>query len=369
MQLFSLRKFAGSLLILLLAACSEQEKPVTPEEALKMAQTLESGIKTRNAAKFNEAFDVEALLERMKKEAGFKVNIATVKSMADGFRSGQMGTELIRSIGKGGSYELVKQYEKDKKQHLIFRLFGTDGKMNYHDLELVKKKDKIKIADMYIYLSGENLSTTLAQTLAMMEDNYDNMSQSEKDKITNMKRIRKLLGEGKHEEANKLYQQLPEILKQQKVLKIVNIEIASELGNDAYMAAMEDYERSFPNAPNLCLMKIDACIIKKDYQGALKAVNQLDSLIDKDVLLDYHRGLINNLTEDKEAQLMYFERLVKNKPDFGPGILELIVHYMENKAPEKAAPLFKRYKASSNADKDQIEALNLMYPDLKKIAG
>ncbi|MBO9633278.1 MAG: hypothetical protein J7578_09180 [Chitinophagaceae bacterium] len=369
MQLFSLRNCTVLLLILLLAACKGEEKPVSKEEAAQMASDLQASIKKRNATKFNEAFDVEALMERMKKVASFKMNVATVRGVAEGFKSGQLGTELIRSLGKGGTYELVKQYEKDKKQHLVFRLFGSDGKMNYHDLELVKKKEQIKVADMFIYLSGENLSTTLAQTMAMMDENYDSMSKSERSKISDVKKIRRLLTEGKYDEANKLYQQLPDLLKQQKMAMIINVEIASGLGDEAYTKSMDDYEKAFPDAPNMYLMKIDASILRKDYAGALKAVNQLDSLINKDDLLDYHRGLISNLTKDKEAQRMYFERLVANKPDFAPGTLELMVHYLENDDTDKAVPLFKKYQANPDADKDQIDALFTLYPDLKKKVG
>lgn len=369
MQLISLRNCTVLLLILLLAACKGEEKPVSKEEAAQMARDLQSSIKKRNASKFNEAFDVEALIERMKKGASFKMNVGTVRGVAEGFKSGQLGTELIRSLGKGGTYELVKQYEKDKKQHLVFRLFGADGKMNYHDLELVKKKEQVKVADMFIYLSGENLSTTLAQTMAMMDESYDSMSKSEKDKINNVKKIRRLLTDGKYEEANNLYQQLPDVLKQQKMAMIINVEIASGLGDEAYIKSMDDYEKAFPNAPNMYLMKIDASILRKDYLGALKAVNQLDSLINKDDLLDYHRGLISNLMKDKEAQRKYFERLVANKPDFTPGMLELLVHYMENNEAGKAVPLLKKYQAHPEADKDQIDALFTLYPELKQKAG
>ncbi|NML19299.1 hypothetical protein HHL16_00370 [Pseudoflavitalea sp. G-6-1-2] len=367
MQLLSLRKFICFLFVLALAACGEQEKSVTKDEALQMARSLEGSLKRRSAAKFNEAFDADALADRVSK-AG-KVKIVLARGVAEGVKKGQMGTELINSMGKGGSYELVKQYEKDNKQHLIFRLFGEDGKVNYHDLELVKKKDQIKIADMFVYLSGENLSTTLAQALALMGDHYDGMSKEEKEQIGNIKSIRKLLNAGKYEAADDLYEKLPEVLKSQKMFRVIRVEIASGLSNESYAIAMEELEKAYPNAPNMFLMKIDAYILKKDYKGALKSINQLDSLINKDAFLDYYRGLVCKMDEDVEGQRLYFERLVAGKPEFAAGVLELIFFYMDNNEKSKAAELTKKYKELGNVGKDQMDGLYTVYPELEKLVG
>lgn len=366
MRLFSLPKYIGCLLIVLFAACAEPENPVTPEEATQFARSIEGSMKRQNAAKFNQAFDPETLVERIKKNAKFKINAIMLSGVADGLKSGQLGTQLVQSMGKGGSYELVKHYEKDKKQHLVFRLYGEDGKINYHDMELVKKKKQVKVADMYIYLSGEDLSTTLAQTLIMMDDHFDSMDKKDREQLSNIKKIRKLLNEGKHTEADQLYQQLPAVLKEQKIIKIAHIEIASELGDEAYMQALDDYERSYPNAPNLYLMKIDAHILRKDFKGAMNAVNKLDSLIDKDTFLDYYRGLVCKLMDDKEGQNLYFERLVTNKPDFGPGMVELVVLHMENKETEKAVLVAKKIKAGNKENSRHMETLYQLYPELEK---
>lgn len=365
MRLFSLQNSIGFILILLLSACSGHEDPVTKEEAIQFARSIEGSMKRQSAAKFNQALDVEALVERMKKNGNFKLNVGMLKGVAEGLKSGQIGAQLIQSMGEGGSYELVKQYEKDKKQHLVFRLFGGDGKLNYHDLELIKKKEQIKIADMFIYLSGENLSTTLAQTLAMMDDHFDSMSKEDREQIGNIKRIRKLLNEGKHTEADRLYQQFPEVLKKQRMLMIVRIEIASELGDEVYSQAMDEFERAYPDAPNLFLMKIDAHILKKDFNGAMNSINKLDSLIDKDTFLDYYRSLISKLMEDKKGQFFYLDRLVKNKPDFGPGMLELAVFHMDNNETEKAVPIAQKLKANKE-NHAQLEVVYELYPELQK---
>lgn len=366
MQLLSLRKFIVVLLILALAACGEQEQPVTKDEALKLAHSIENSMKRRSAAKFNEAFDAEAMAARIQKAGDNKINKLMLKGAVEGFREGSMGTQLVTSMGKGGSYELVKQYEKDNKQHVIFRLFSVDGKVNYHDLELVKKKGQIRIADMFVYLSGENISTTMAQTLASMNENYDNMDKKSREKLGNLNEIRKALNAGKYEEAEKLYQQLPSVIKEQKMAKVIHISIASGLGEDVYMQALNDFERDYPHAPNLFLMKVDAYILKKNYQGAMHAVNQLDSLIDKDHFLDYYRGLVSNLMQDKDGRRKYFERLVTNRPDFAPGMLELIAVYMDNNEREKGVELARKYKTNSEVGKEELDVLYQLYPELQK---
>jgi hypothetical protein len=61
-----------------------------------------------------------------------------------------------------GSFKMIKQYEKGGSQHAVFRIRGGNG-FSYIDMELTKLKEKVGIADMFLFSSGENLSASLAE--------------------------------------------------------------------------------------------------------------------------------------------------------------------------------------------------------------
>lgn len=366
MRRFTTLLYTCFSLIFFVTACSEPEKPATKEEAAALAKSIESSMAKRSAAKFNEALDAESLRKRIMEAGKKKIDSRIVDGTIKELKTGQLGTQITQSLGKGGTYQLVKQYEKDQKQHLIFRLYA-DSKLNYHDFEVIKKKDQVKIGDVFIYITGESLSTTLAESAMLMSENISSLSSVDKDHVENIKRIRQLINRQEYEQANRIYKSLPAVLRQTKIFKMMYVQIASGLGNDEYLKAMTDYKQAYPDAPNMYLLMIDAYILKEQHDKALESVNQLDALINKDPFLDFYRGLIYKMMGNKEKQREHFELLDKNMPSFYEGTLELLVTYLDNKETDKAVALVN--SRSSNFKKipsDQRETLYLMYPDFKR---
>jgi hypothetical protein len=366
MRRSSLLLYACWIMILFTVACSEPEKPATKEEAAQFAQSLESSMNKHSAAKFNEALDLAALEKRIYASGDSKIDSRIVTGAMKELKSGQLGTQIMQALGKKGTYQLVKQYEKDNNQHLIFRMYA-DSKLNYHDLELIKKKDQVKISDAFIYMTGENLSATLAQSALLMTENFDNLTELDKTRLNNIKRIRQLINKEEYTKAQSLYKELPATLRQSKLFQLMHVQIASGLGSDEYLKAMVEYQQAYPNAPNMYLLMIDAYILKEEHANALQAVNQLDSLINKDPFLDYYRGLIYKLMGNKEKQREHLELLDAHMPNFSDGTIELLVTYLDAKETDKAVKLVQtRSSAYKKIDKDQREALYVMYPDFKK---
>ena len=357
-------QYSFLLLVLFVTACSDPEMPVTKEEAKAIAKSLTESIAQRKAGRLTELIDLDALEKRIREQSQSNLNESMLKGAMNSMRSGEFGQQIVKSLGKKGTYELVKQYEKNNHQHLVFRMY--DETLGYHDFELIKKKDKVKIADIYIYISGENLSATLAQSLQSMSELPAGAIDVEKKDLEKVQLIKSCINRKDFERANELYKTLPGILRAQKLYKIIDIQIASGLGTDEYLAALNKFQQEYPNAPNMYLLMIDAYFLKKDYPGALQCVNSLDSLINKDPFLDYYRAVIHKENGDHATQLVCLERLHQNLPDFGAGTLELIYAYVEEKQLDKAMALTKLYSKSKNADTETIENLYLLHPDFKK---
>jgi hypothetical protein len=351
------------LLVLAFYSCSVPENPVSKAEALKLAHRIEYSAAKHDYSILNNIFDEKALTQRISNAGGLFLSRSLIKSALGDFQQNQYGKAVIEAMGKNGSYELIKQYEKDSKQHILFRLYGEGG-VNYHDYELVKRDDAIKAADVYIYISGENISKTIADAL---QENSQNIPKEELEKINTTKTIRSLIVQGNYEKALQLYDELPDVIKKQKSYQLIHIRICSKLGNDKYIQALNEYRALFPKDPNMYLTMVDVYILQKDYPMALAAVNKLDSLIDKDPYQDYQRGLIYLLLKDTISAQKSFERLHTNMPKFIKGTVELMETYLYLHDQDKAVQLLKQARDSSYLSPQGFEVIYKYHPDLKKV--
>src|SRR5690349_3029297 len=121
MRYRTLLQYCFLLCILFAAACSQPEKPVTKEEAAAMAKSLKNNIAHRKSNWLNEVLDIKAFENRIREAAHNKLNETMLKGAMKSMESGDFGEQVIKNLGKRGTYELVKQYEKDNHQHLVFR--------------------------------------------------------------------------------------------------------------------------------------------------------------------------------------------------------------------------------------------------------
>jgi hypothetical protein len=316
-------------------ACQPPEPPVSKEEALVLGQRIERTIAKHDTALLNHIFDERALTKRVGDAMGSSfLNRAMISGAVQGVEKGGLGNKVVHAIGEEGSYQLLREYEKDGRQHILFRLFGGEG-VNYHDYELVKRDDKIKAGDLYVYTSGENISLTLAN--ALMRLNKDGT----KKELTTTDNIRDLMDQDEYQKAKIEYEKLPPGFKKEKAYQMMHVRIESHLSTDEYIAALNEYKALFPHDPNMYLLMVDAYTLQKNYPKALESVNKLDSLVGKDPFQDYERGLIYKMMEDTANERTCLERLHQNMPDFKKGTYELAAFYFSNHQPDKARALMR----------------------------
>ncbi|MBN9384175.1 MAG: hypothetical protein J0H74_25715 [Chitinophagaceae bacterium] len=305
---------------LALFSCSIPDRPVSKEEALALAHRIERSVIQHDNSVLNRIFDEKAFAGRVAKAGGFFFKKELIQGVIEGLHKREFGKEILGALGDSGSYELIKQYEKDHKQHILFRLY-SDGSVNYHDFELIKREDEsVRAADLFVYLSGEDLSKTIAD--ALQQVNTD-ISKEELEKLNTVNTIKSLVAEKDYEKAGQYYDQLPASIKKGKAFQIIHVTICANLGNEKYLQAINEYRSLYPHDPNMYLMMVDAYTLQQNYPMALESVNKLDSLIDKDPYQDYQRGLLYLLMKDTVRALGYFEQLHKNMPAFRQGTMLL----------------------------------------------
>ncbi len=345
MRFHTFRMLALLLLTISYSCKTSPPKPVTKEEAKEFATKLEVSVRKRETAFFNEAIDKKEMLKR----ADFPES-GDSRSFRKGMERGmQMGDNIDKSLTAKGTYSLVKQYEKDGRQHLIFRLYDN-GSLNYHDLELIHLGEEVKIADIFVYTTGQLLSETLHGVFVQMKGMMDKNSglSADDEWVRRMPEIRTLLTQEKYQEALDLYEQMPVSVKNIRAMQIVHIEICSGMDMEQYDNALKQYQTLYPNEPNMNLLMIDGYIMHKEFDKALEAVNALDKQINTDPMLDYYRYLCYNLLDDQPKGIASLEKLMKTMPDFEEGAIELIATYLQVKDYDKARPLIKKFRARAS---------------------
>jgi hypothetical protein len=345
------------LLTSFFSSCTEPQKPLTSTEAIAFAGEIESSIKKGESTFLDNAFDKDEFIKKL--DLG---DYTEGNEFAEGVISKlNLGTQLTTILNDQDNFNFIKHYEKDGRHHVVFRLFTTkDGSLNYHDYELIKSGKACKIADAYIYLSGE----TLAETMHGMYANLYKKSLKNSNSLgglNDLKEIKDLLNRGKVKEAKDMYEALPASLKKNKTVLLINVFICSRLTEEEYNTAINEFNRLYPNQPNMNLMMIDGYFIQKDYVKMLGAVNALDTQINTDPLLDYYRYLSYKLLLKQDSGIICLNRLVKNMPDFQSGYIELISAKLQEGLTAQADSLIKVYRSKPAFNQQDLNELVSLY--------
>jgi hypothetical protein len=358
-----LKRHAGLLIAtaVLFCSCSETPKPLTKAEAVAFAGEIENSIKKGDGNFLDNAFDKTEFIKKLdlpdnEEGRGFTSGIMTKLTL---------GSQLTAALNDQDNFNFIKYYEKEGRPHIIFRLFtNKDGSLNYHDYELVKSGDKCKIADAYIYMTGETLAETMHNMYysiykKMLKD--DDGGSNSLAGLNDLKEVKDLLASGKAKEAKELYNTLPESLKKSKTVLLINVFICSRLTEEDYNTAIQEFKQKFPNEPNMSLMMIDGYYMQKDYEKMLGAVNALDSQINKDPLLDYHRYLSYNLLQKQDSSISCLKRLVKNMPDFQKGYIEYIATDLKKANNKEADSLISIYRSKPKFNQTELNTIITYY--------
>lgn len=355
-------KYLALALVIFATACKEAEKPVTKEQAAQFADALSKSVAKKDIAYVNDAFDVNMLVARIKESVPNKP-ADYWRDLKEGIsKKLDFGEKIIVALGDKGRYNLVKQYEKDGKQHLLFRLYANYA-INYHDFELANKGGKPKIADVYIYAVGDYFSATMGNIFTEMTNASNDVSMN---KLERLSKLNTYMQEGKYQKAKALIDDLPVAVQSIKAIQLHNIKICSQISDSLHKDAVDKFQRDFPGDPSLDLILVDAYFIQKKYREALECVERLDKRINTDPMLDYYRGLLYNLQGKVAEAQQTLERLYKNLPDFSPGAIELTTYYMDNNEYEKAASIINKTKQNRDYDEAHVQNLCLLYPKLKQ---
>ena len=349
--------------LLIFSSCKEKEKPVTRQEAQAFAESLEKSISKRDKEFFDNAFSIRSVAELIEDSLKDKQTKNELKGMTQGIKNKlKIGTQLVSMMSEEATYRLVKIYEKNQEQHIIFRLYD-DGRLNYHDMKMIHERGQVKITDMFIYATGENLSETLIGIFNGLMAHDDDGTLKNIDLV---KSIKELITKGKNEEALAEIDELPEKLRTARTIQLLRMNAAMNLDDSIYMKVMDEFTVLYPDNGKMALMLLDGYVLHKEYDKALACVNQLDSMINKDLMLDYYRAMCYKLKKDDMAARASLIKLHTNMPDFIDAGIELAYNYCNTEEWEKAATILNKMKNSRGFKQEKVDDVKLIYPAIEK---
>jgi tetratricopeptide (TPR) repeat protein len=349
-------------MLMIFTGCKPGEEKVSKEEAVRFSSSLEKDVKDLKINFIEKNIITPVFLKRLydarKLKPSADIEMGTKKMLA----KNQYEKSIYDMMAGKGSFSLIKQYEKAGLQHSIFRINGDNG-LSYIDMELTSFKNQTGIADIFLFSSGENLSASMAE---LVEKIKSHQGSAVEDMITQrLGNINRYLKNRDYEMAKKEFDQLPYNIRNTRLYEGRYLEILSNMDEQQYVNQLNKMEIKYGDEPSFQLMMIDAHINQKAWDKAMGAINKLDSFINKDPFLDYHRGLVMNLKGDTREAVVYFENTTKHFPDIPGPYADLVMLLAKHGEMQKARQNFALYKKFKTASRDVIEYLNTSYPGLK----
>jgi hypothetical protein len=355
---------AAILSIALFSACQVPEKPVSQQEALDLARKIETSISQHTQTVLDDIIDQKYFASLVLRQAHQRFNFNLAMKARAALTNFRMGQLVVAATQKAGSYELVRRYEKDGHQHLLFRLFGDDGDINYHDFELIKGDQGVKADDVFIFASGEQISKAVTESL-LGEARTVEMTDEEKEDARLVREAIQYLAGGNPEEAYSFYDQLPDKIKKEQKYQKLHLRIAEKLGDSAYRAAQNEYKTNFPQDPFIYFTIFRTNARQNDYASSLDALNRFDSFLPDDPFLDFYRGLLYKLMNNPLQSRLTLERFHTRWPLVGTAVGELIDSHMKADHPDSAALLVMEAEKLNNITPAQLDAIEKAYPAIR----
>ncbi|MEK7466958.1 MAG: hypothetical protein AAB074_06030 [Planctomycetota bacterium] len=286
---------AAALLALPLAARAQAPETLDEKACMEVVKKIEAAVAAADGEAFDEVLGLRVILEKIVKD--LETEDKNKKDFIEGVMSASLGTQITDQLTAGGTIKFLRLHVVDGRTRALFRMLNPNGGVNYHDWILVKDGDGARTEDLYIYLMGESLARTFKREflkgIAVMSKAPGNLKGWEKDFLDAQPKVAEMqaaVKDGDSKKALKIYNDLPQTVREDKLTMIQRVSIALEVGDAEYTAALADWEKLFPGDPSMDLMQIDAFAMKGEFEKSADVVARLAKTIGGDPFLDGMRA-------------------------------------------------------------------------------
>lgn len=321
--------------------------PISEQQAKEFSVQLDQQIATGKLDEAERSMDWSSLVD----DATAEPDSPDIEPARRGFKAGFLkDANLFRAIGaqtaQGGRYKFLRADARTQPATALFRLKQSSGGLNYHRLILGRSADgKIVVKDIFVMMTGENLSQTVKQAwLPMAMDAGKSKLEKAFSKtdsavlhLNDILELTKLVNTKKFEDALRVYKRLPADLRRQKSILVMRLVAAQNSSQEEYLQTIDDWRKEYPQDPTLDLILVDSYLLRKEIDQALKCIERIDKAIGGDPFLLCLRATIlmqaGRLPEAHTA----VEAAVKADPDeLDPNSVALDLSLAEKKYDDTA---------------------------------
>lgn len=292
-------------------------------ECVALAQSVEAAARKQDFAALAPSFDMDVFCQRMR--GNNTEDQAFFDRFTGGFKKTPVLATMLMRVAKDGQLTFLHVRTKGTEQRALFRIQSAEG-VNYCEALCVRVGgQKPKIVDMYIYMSGEYFSDTIRvmYQAAMKKENptvYQRLfggGTNMIDALPKMDQMRQQMQTQNYKAALETFNTIPKEHQTWKPALILRIRVARNVSEQHWLDAIQEYERAYPTDAALNFIKIDAFLIQKKYDEALKNVDALDVSVGGDPYLNVLRANMYSKAGRHDKALELARKSIAEMPDAG----------------------------------------------------
>jgi hypothetical protein len=259
--------------------------PVTRDQVTAFAVDLVKVVQPCDEAKLRTLIDDKAMAARFQKgESSF-----ATASVAEQLKRDHIAARVLCAWqAKADDYKLLRVRDVDGQPRPLFRRTGKNPRSGlsvagYDELLLGVTRDdhEVRIIDVYSYVQGQWLTETLRGMSDVMLDSVSGEDEA-RALVDKIKRARTLQDSGQPGQALELVDSMPPKVRKSRALQTMRVALASVISQEAYKAALDEVDQTFPNDPSVALLEIDGAFLRGDLDAALRYIDLVDKALGGD---------------------------------------------------------------------------------------
>lgn len=319
-----------SVLILTLVAAFVRADAPSATQISAAAEAYAKAINSNDADTAATFLNTDAIVDTSIKD------VKAPKEFLDGF-SGQMKKEGLKAFamqlcaqkGSTGGMKFLRVVQRGTETRAMIRFVGEGG-LNYHEYVVEIKDGKACFVDMYIWLTGEKISSTFGR---LAQQAYDSFANSGKigARLGAVKEMGRAIQEQRWKDVLDAYEKLDPETRKEKLIQIFRIKACFNTNDAAYSAALKEYAELFKDDASLDLMLLDTLLTQKQYDEAFKSLDRLDKAVGGDNYLNVLRANVNFAKGDSANCKVCANKALAAEPNLLPAADTLLTLALEEK--------------------------------------
>ena len=310
----------------------QAQNQLSDEECRAYAMAVVDAIGSGNRDAFTAHIDWDALFDT----AMFSMDLPDKQrtELRAGLKNGidsdtGLTGQLVKNTQQGGRVDFLRTRQNHGRQVILFRLIRPIEAGGVGYFEFVPRRSaggKIRAADIYIFSSGEFVSTSLRHALLpIMADQsrgvFSKLVIGERAYVKDfpkLSNVTALINQGKMQEALAIIKGMAPETQKMKIILLNRLRAAQGSDEREYSGVLEDFRKLYPKDPCLDLLLIDYYMLQKDFRQAVATIDQLDKSVGGDPYLNVVRASVSAASGDLTKAMQQVKRAVEQEPTLLP---------------------------------------------------